>query len=101
MCQLIGAKCEKDFYVPIFTKPSGQTYEFEAPSKKSLGKNPLLQDPYEAKRVYVQTSKLEQGTDFFPLILSKSSLITKKPFNLHIQILINFRWKWIICKNPS
>ena len=63
MCQLIGAKCEKDFYVPIFTKPSGQTYEFEAPSKKSLGKNPLLQDPYEAKRVYVQTSKLEQGTD--------------------------------------
>ena len=93
MCQLIGAKCEKDFYVPIFTKPSGQIYEFEAPSKKSLGKNPLLQDPYEAKRVYVQTSKLEQGTDgrkVFPLIL------------LHAHSnLIDFRWKWIICKNSS
>ena len=61
ICKLIGAKTERGWFMPVFTKPSGQTYEFEAPSKKSLGKNPLLQDPWEAERVYVKTSMLEQG----------------------------------------
>ena len=61
ICKLIGAKTERGWFMPVFTKPSGQTYEFEAPSKKSLGKNPLLQDPWEAERVYVKPSMLEQG----------------------------------------
>ena len=63
MCKLIGAKIQNGFYIPVFTKAEGQIYEFEEASKKSIGKNPLLQDPWEAKRVYVDASKLEQGGD--------------------------------------
>ena len=79
MCKLIGAKIQNGFYIPVFTKAEGQIYEFEEASKKSIGKNPLLQDPWEAKRVYVDASKLEQGGDglFAKIPFTKGEVFSK------------------------
>ena len=41
MCQLIGSKQERGIYIPTFSKPNGQVFEYEAPSRKSIGKNPF------------------------------------------------------------
>ena len=33
MCSLIGSKCERGIFIPTFTKPEGQVYEFENPTR--------------------------------------------------------------------
>lgn len=63
MCTLIGSKFEKGMCVPIFTKGQGEAYEFEEPSRKSLGKNPMVPEPWENTLVYVKASELPQGGD--------------------------------------
>ena len=63
ICSLIGSKCEKGIYIPTFTKPHGQVYEFENPGRKTMAKNPLLPDPWESSLAYVKASNLPQGGD--------------------------------------
>ena len=93
MCKLIGAKIQNGFYIPVFTKAEGQIYEFEEASKKSIGKNPLLQDPWEAKRVYVDASKLEQGGDglFAKIPFTKGEVFSKTFVKYHnfLPFLVN------------
>ena len=78
LCQLIGSKCENGIYMPIFSQPEGQVYEFEAPSKRSMGKNPLTPDPWEASVVYVRESKLPQGGEglFAKVARPKGSVVS-------------------------
>lgn len=41
-CSLIGSTCEKGMFIPNFTKPTGQVYQYEEPSRKVMAKNPML-----------------------------------------------------------
>jgi len=61
MCSLIGSKSERGICIPTFTKPEGQVYEFEEPGRKTIAKNPLLPEPWEATLSYVKQSNLDQG----------------------------------------
>ena len=63
LCQLIGAKCENKFYMPVFTKPEGKIYEFEAPNKKSIGES---YDSFVRKRALV---KYQSQSEVIILIL--------------------------------
>ena len=70
---------EKEKYTPWDVRGGNQIYVLEEASKKSIGKNPLLQDPWEAKRVYVDASKLEQGGDglFAKIPFTKGEVFSK------------------------
>jgi len=61
MCELIGCYEENDVFIPVFSQPSGQTYEYEEPSIRNIANNPLLREPWEAERSEVKESLLPQG----------------------------------------
>lgn len=63
ICQLTGCKFVHGIAIPTFTKPSGQVYEFEEPSRMRIAKNPTLPDPWEQSIAYVSPSLLPQGGD--------------------------------------
>lgn len=63
LCNLIGSKCERGIYIPVFSKPQGLVYEYEEPSRKVMAKNPLVREPWESRRVEVKPSTLPQGGD--------------------------------------
>ena len=77
ICSLIGSKCEKGIFIPTFTKPEGQVYEYEEPSKKVMAKNPLIAEPWETRHVYVKESNLPQGGEglFAKESMTKGSLL--------------------------
>ena len=61
ICSLIGSKIERGICIPTFTKAEGQVYEFEEPGRKTMAKNPLVPEPWEATLSYVKQSNLDQG----------------------------------------
>ena len=61
ICSLIGSKIERGICIPTFTKAEGQVYEFEEPGRKTMAKNPLVPEPWEATLSYVKQSNLDQA----------------------------------------
>lgn len=61
VCELLGVVTEDGIKKPIFSEGTGQVYEYENPSIRNIALHPLLRDPWENERVYVDESNLPQG----------------------------------------
>ena len=83
ICFLIGSKIERGICIPTFTKAEGQVYEFEEPGRKTMAKNPLVPEPWEATLSYVKQSNLDQA----------------KP-SLKIRTAIAIFWNYVLTRMP-
>jgi len=85
ICELIGCYEENDVFIPVFSQPSGQTYEFEAPSIRNIAKHPLLRDPFEEQLCEVGESRLPQGGEG---LFAKRDLAAKEVASLYNGIKV-------------
>jgi len=61
VCELLGVEVEDGIKKPVFSECSGKVYEYENPTIRNIADHPLLRDPWETERIYVDESELPQG----------------------------------------